>query len=87
MSGAKRGIAVFWVVCVASFFFANPLASVLQFLFWATLAIHVVEFAVFHRTLQRAPGGVGHHLLQTLLFGFFHIREARSLAAAGGESA
>ncbi len=52
-----------------------------QTMFWFTFAIHAAECAVFLPRLQRAPGSTAGHVLQTLLFGGFHVRETPRLGA------
>ena len=45
----------------------------------ALLIVHAIECLVFLPRLRAAGGSLGHHLVQTLLFGFLHVR-----APAGG---
>lgn len=49
--------------------------------FWFMFAIHAAECAAFLPRLQRAPGSTASHVLQTLLFGGFHVRETPRSAA------
>lgn len=83
----KKALNVLWVVLALSFFIpAGGVASVLRAVFVLTLGAHVLEFLVFHRRLLSYGGTLGHHLVQVLLYGFFHIKLAE-LEAGGTQSA
>ena len=84
MNPLKVVLSTTWLLCLASFFVAtdSTAAGYGRILFWGLCVVHLVECGFFLRTLQAAPGSLGHHLLQTFLFGFIHISEVR----AQGES-
>jgi hypothetical protein len=42
--------------------------------FWVTLVAHLGEFLVKRPVLEQTGGSMGHHLVQTLIYGFFHWR-------------
>ena len=79
MHPVKLGLLAIWIVCIAAFFVGaeSAAARLGRLVFWIMLAAHVVEFLVFRRTFERAGGGLAHHFLRTLVFGFFHIRDVR----------
>ena len=43
-----------------------------HFVLWGTLAVHVVEFLVKRPVMAAAGGSMGHHFVQTLIYGLFH---------------
>ena len=81
MSPAKAVVLIVWLLFFSCFFVATgSTVSLLGRLgFWLMATIHMVECAVFLPRLGSAPGSLFDHLLRTLLFGFLHIREVRSL--------
>lgn len=83
MNPAKVVIAVVWLFCVASFFVAteSAAAGIGRLVFWVMGAAHIVECAIFLPRLRAAEGGLGGHVMQTLLFGFAHLRTLGASAA------
>jgi uncharacterized protein YhhL (DUF1145 family) len=81
MTTAKAVVAVAWILLLGCFFVAtgSTVSLVGRLCFWLMAAIHVVECVIFLPILRGAPGSLVGHLLQTLLFGFFHVREVRAL--------
>lgn len=81
MSTAKAVVVVAWILLFSCFFVAtgSTVSLVGRVGFWMMAATHVVECVVFLQTLRRAPGSLASHLLRTLLFGVFHVREVRAL--------
>jgi len=76
VSGVKAALGVIWVLCAASFFVGGDsgAASVGRLLFFVLLAAHAAECVFFLPKLRAAQGGLGGHLLQTLIFGILHVR-------------
>lgn len=74
----KVALGVVWVYAALCLFLPLPLAVVGQAVFWGMLVIHVVEFIVLQSTFRKAGGSLGHHFIQTLLFGVFHLRAVRA---------
>ncbi len=77
MSLPKIAVLVGWLVMAAGF--VAPEGSLLARLgpplFWLTAAIHAVEVVVFRERIRRGAGSPLRHVLATLVFGFFHVRE------------
>ena len=74
-----------WGICAASFFVApegSALARWGPVVFWVMGAAHVLEALVFLPRLRAAEGSLGSHLLQTLLFGMFHVRSLPQASSA-----
>jgi uncharacterized protein YhhL (DUF1145 family) len=76
MNAGKTALLVVWVACAAGFWVApdSTLATAGRYIFWLMLAAHVVEFGVFFSRLRQAPGSLGTHFFNTLLFGFLHLQ-------------
>ena len=71
----KMAINVLWVVLALSLVMpSGALATILHGLLALMLVAHVIEFAVFSRTLAKLGGSMGHHFVQVLLYGVFHIQ-------------
>jgi len=91
VSASKIGILVFWVVagsCVLVGGDSLPLV-IGRVLFWATLAVHLVEFVVMRSVMEKAGGPMSGHFVQTVLYGLFHwkpLRDAQQRAEAPGEA-
>jgi uncharacterized protein YhhL (DUF1145 family) len=73
---ARTALNVFWVVTALSFLVpgSGAVLTTLRAVFLITLAAHALEFLVFGRGLPRHGGTMGHHFVQVMLYGFFHIR-------------
>lgn len=79
MSPAKIGLTVIWLACIASFL-AEPgstAAQIGRIVFWVLVVVHAIECAAFYRLLKRAPGSIGQHLVETFLFGMFHVKDVQ----------
>lgn len=80
----KTALNVLWVVLAVSFLLpAGPWVVAARGAFVILLAAHALEFVVFHRTLARLGGSMGHHFVQMLLYGMVHLQLARADADPG----
>jgi len=69
----KQGIWIFWAAIVAAWLLGSGMvATVGKWAFWLTLVAHVAEFVVKRSVFERAGGSMGHHFVQTLIYGLFH---------------
>ncbi|RMF86562.1 MAG: DUF1145 domain-containing protein [Nitrospirae bacterium] len=77
MSLPKVAVLVGWAVMAAGFLApeGSLLARAGPPLLGATAAIHALEVLVFRERIRRGRGGPLRHVLGTLVFGFFHVRE------------
>lgn len=84
MNPLKVGLSMVWLLCIASFFVAtgSPAAGMGRTLFWGLVVVHLFECGFFLRRLREAPGPLGHHLLQTFLFGMIHVSQIREEAGS-----
>ena len=70
---AKHSIWFVWIGSVAAMVFGTGwLATMGQWVFGLTLLAHIVEFIVLRSLFERAGGSMGHHFVQTLIYGLFH---------------
>ncbi len=69
----KHSVWVIWIGSAAAIVFESGWISTAGHLaFWLTLAAHLAEFFVKRPLFERAGGSIGHHFLQTLIYGLFH---------------
>ena len=88
---ARIALNVLWVVLAVSFLLpSGPWVGAARGAFVILLAAHALEFLVFHRTLGRLGGSMGHHFVQMLMYGIFHLQltraEASEARAEAGEA-
>jgi uncharacterized protein YhhL (DUF1145 family) len=83
MSAPKIVTLVVWLLCLAAFFVDTRLSGAGRVLFGVLVVAHAGESLFFLGKLREAPGGLGGNLLQTMLFGMFHLRD---IGAVGGPS-
>jgi hypothetical protein len=73
MESAKYGVWLLWFGSAAAAAFGDGgVATAGQLVFWLTLLAHVAEFVVKRPLFERAGGSMGHHFVQTLIYGLFH---------------
>lgn len=71
----KLAVILLWMVSAVVFFLPTSVwDGPGRFLFPALVIVHAVECVVFLPRLRAAGGSLGHHLVQTMLFGFVHLR-------------
>ena len=69
----KHSVWVIWIGGAAAIIFGSGWISTAgQFAVWLTLAAHLAEFVVKRPLFERAGGSMGHHFLQTMIYGLFH---------------
>jgi uncharacterized protein YhhL (DUF1145 family) len=76
MGVAKWLVLFAWFFGASSFFVSTgtPAAHVGRVVFLALVLVHAIECVAFLPRLRAAGGSLGGHLLQTFLFGIFHLR-------------
>ena len=71
----KQSVWVVWLGAGAAVIWGSGWVSTAgQIAFGATLVAHVVEFLVKRPVMEAAGGSMGHHFIQTLIYGLFHWR-------------
>ncbi|MDH4017933.1 MAG: hypothetical protein OEV20_11385 [Actinomycetota bacterium] len=84
----KQGIWIFWVAAVAAWLFGSGMvATVGKWATVLTLVAHVVEFVVNRSVFERAGGSMGHHFVQTMIYGLFHWKPIKEGLDAEASSA
>jgi hypothetical protein len=69
----KQSVWVVWVGSLAAILFGSGwIATIGQWVFGLMFAAHVVEFLVYRSLFERAGGSMGHHFVQTMIYGLFH---------------
>lgn len=71
----KFVLIALWLACAAAFVMPETQwSSMGRRLFVGLVVVHAIEAAVFLPRLRAAGGSLGSHVVQTLLFGFVHLR-------------
>jgi uncharacterized protein YhhL (DUF1145 family) len=71
----KIALGIVWIVCALAFVVPEAAWTVpARRLFVALILVHGLECVLFLSRLKAAGGSLGHHLVQTMLFGFLHLR-------------
>lgn len=71
----KIALVVVWIACALAFVLPEASWSAsARTLFVLLLAVHALECVLFWSRLRAAGGSMAHHVVQTLLFGFLHLR-------------
>ncbi len=69
----KQSVWVLWIGSLAAMFLGSGwIATGGKIAFWLTLVAHLVEFFVNRTLFARAGGSMGHHFVQTMIYGIFH---------------
>ena len=79
----KQSVWVIWIGSAAAAVLGSGLiASIGKFVFGITLLAHVVEFVLKRSVFERAGGSMGHHFVQTMIYGLFHGKPIEEELAA-----
>ncbi len=69
----KQGVWGIWIGGAAAILLGSGWVSTVgHWVVWITLVAHVVEFFVKRPLFERVGGSMGHHFVQTLIYGLFH---------------
>lgn len=87
----KQGVFVLWIGSLAAWFLGGGwIATAGQIAFGLTFLAHLVEFVVKRSVFEKAGGSMGHHFVQTMIYGLFHwkpLEDALEAEASAGASA
>lgn len=73
MGNAKYSVWVLYIVGVALILAdAGTLATIARWVLVVTFAAHLLEFIVKRGVMEKAGGSMGHHFIQTMIYGLFH---------------
>ena len=71
----KQSVWVSWIGAVLAIILATGLLATIGRLTFGLLVIaHLAEFFVKRDVFVRAGGSMGHHFVQTMIYGLFHWR-------------
>jgi hypothetical protein len=83
----KQSVWVLWIGSLAMWALGSGwLATVGQWTFLITLVAHLVEFFVNRSVFEREGGSLGHHFVQTLIYGLFHWKPIKERLDAEASS-
>ncbi len=83
----KQSVWVIWIGAVLAMLLATGLlATIGLWTFGLLVVAHLGEFVVKRDVFVRAGGSMGHHFVQTMIYGLFHWRpiEEQLEDASGG---
>jgi hypothetical protein len=87
MQNAKQSVWILWIGSLLAIGLGSGwIVTAGKIAFGATLVAHVAEFAVKRSVLERADGSMGHHFIQTLIYGLFHWKPLEDAQAGSDES-
>lgn len=79
----KQSVWVLWIgSLVAMVAGSGAVATAGMWIFGITLVAHLVEFFVKRPLFERAGGSLGHHFVQTMIYGLFHWKPIEDRLAA-----
>lgn len=79
----KQSALVIWLVLLVGMIFGGGwVVTVATWGFWGMALVHVAEFFVKKSVMEKAGGSMGHHFLQTLIYGLFHWKPLEDQQAA-----
>ena len=69
----KQSVWVIWIGSLAAMFIGSGwVATIGQWAFGLTFLAHVVEFVLKRGVFEQVGGSMGHHFVQTMIYGLFH---------------
>ncbi len=69
----KQSALVMWFIFLIGMLFGSGwIATVANVGFWGIALVHAVEFFVKKGVMEKAGGSMGHHFVQTMIYGLFH---------------
>ena len=79
----KQGVFVLWFGSLAAWFLGGGWISTAgQVVFGLTFVAHIVEFVINRPLFEKADGSMGHHFVQTMIYGFLHWQPIKERLAA-----
>ncbi len=69
----KQSVWVLWIgAALAMFLGGGWIATAGKVIFWLLVVAHLAEFIMKRDVFARAGGSMGHHFVQTMIYGLFH---------------
>ena len=83
---AKYGVWILWVGSAAAISLGGSfVATAGKLVFGALVVAHLAEFVMKRSLFARAGGSMGHHFVQTLIYGFFHWKPIQDRLEGSGD--
>ena len=82
----KQGVLILWAVVVGLSFLGGWLGTIGSVVFWLLVVVHLGEFFVKKSVLEQAGGSMGHHFVQTMIYGMFHWQPLEEAQQGGSGS-
>lgn len=86
----KQSVWILWIgSALAMLLGSGWIETVGRVLFVLTFVAHVVEFFLKRDLFERVGGSMGHHFVQTLIYGLFHwkpLEEQESRSGGAGDA-
>lgn len=85
MGNAKYSVWVLYIVGVLLILAdAGTWASIARWVLILTFAAHLLEFFAKRSVMEKAGGSMGHHFVQTMIYGLFHWKPLEEAQNAQG---
>jgi len=69
----KYSVWIVWIGGLAAMLFGSGWVSTTgRIVFWLTFVAHLVEFLMNRSMFEKAGGSMGHHFVQTMIYGLFY---------------
>lgn len=82
----KQSVWILWAGSLAALLFGSGwVATAGQWVFGLTFVAHAVEFFVKRSLFERVGGSMGHHFVQTMIYGLFHWKPLEEQLDGGGD--
>ncbi|MGH0033834.1 MAG: hypothetical protein ACQGVK_02260 [Myxococcota bacterium] len=80
----KQSVWAIWIGSIAAMALGSGwVATAGQWVFGLTFVAHLVEFFVNRSLFEKAEGTMGHHFVQTMIYGLFHWTPIKKQLEAG----
>ncbi|GEM_PF-2977641 len=83
----KQSVWILWVgSLVAMLLVGGVIGTIGRIVFWLLVVAHLVEFFMKREVFEKVGGSMGHHFVQTMIYGLFHWKPLEE-GLAGGDDA
>jgi hypothetical protein len=87
MQNNKQMVWIIWLGSLAAIFLGGGWVVLAgKIAFGATFVAHLVEFVLKRPVFARAGGSIGHHFVQTMIYGLFHWKPLEEAQAGSGDA-
>lgn len=69
----KQSVWILWVGSLVAMLLAGGVIGTIgSILFWLLVIAHLAEFFMKRDVFEKVGGSMGHHFVQTMIYGLFH---------------